>query len=169
MKEHSPVQLAPFHVTLTLLLALFTIFPGVVHSQAETQEERIGKPAEILFFYSQTCGDCKGMKEFMTAVSESYPELPIVFIDADENPERWEEACAQAGIPAWGVPRLFFGKESFAGWFQREGNLVYAPAYYGFIGYRNQIIAALQKYAGHPILIDTHDNDMLSEEEDCGC
>ena len=110
--------------------------------------ETAAAKAPILFFYSDDCADCHRMKRMIDAILSEDPELPIREICIEEEPEAWQEACAKAGIPVWGVPRVFIGETVFAGWSEKDGELIYIPGYYGYMGYRNQVIAAMEAYLG---------------------
>ena len=86
------------------------------------------------------------MKRMIDAILSEAPELPIREICIEEEPEAWQEACVKADIPVWGVPRVFIGETVFAGWSEKDGELIYIPGYYGYMGYRNQVIVAMEAY-----------------------
>lgn len=80
------------------------------------------------------------------------PELPLQMFEIDDNAEAWQSTCEKAGIPAWGVPRIFVGAQVFADWDSRDGELIYVPAYHGYLGYRNQVFLAIEAVYGELIL-----------------
>lgn len=74
------------------------------------------------------------------------------------------------------MPRLFLDDVSFTGWFETDGDLQYGGEYYGYIGYRNQIIEALGRHVENLIVPEdtaaqsTDAKDAAQPaEEDCGC
>lgn len=121
---------------LVLLLPVFTACTQQVQSES------------IRFFYSQECASCQQMKGFLEELMELNADLPMTMTDIDEDPEAWEAACQQAGIPVWGVPRMFIGDQIFAGFNLEEGELIYIPAYSGYMGYANCILAAIEEECG---------------------
>ena len=112
-------------------------------------ESEITQP--VYCFFSNECADCANMYACMQEVAALNLQLPIELICIEEDPERWEKACTEADIPAWGVPRIFIGNSNFAGWFSGEGDLLYIPSYYGFKGYIGQIRLALENWFAMPV------------------
>ena len=125
----------------------------------------------VLFFYSMTCSQCKDMKSFLESLLDKNEDILIELHDVDEEIGLWEEKCNIYNIPAWGVPRIFVGDKVFAGWFLYQGDLVYVDQYYGNIGYKNQILKALEFYFDStlniPEMKETKNNENL--QEDCSC
>ena len=58
-----------------------------------------------------------------------------------------------------GVPRMFIQDRVFADWSDEKGELVYIPSYYGYMGYRNQVIDALEAAFGELKLPDEEKSD----------
>ena len=137
------------YLKLIRLLCTLMIFQ-ICFSGCQTISEGMTESDErsILFFYSGDCSDCHAMKAWLDPLLEAAPELPVREICIEEEPALWEQSCKNAGIPAWGVPRIFIGDMVFAGWSKKDGQLVYIPAYYGYMGYRNQLAAAIESYCG---------------------
>ena len=84
------------------------------------------------------------MKAELDELQVLNPELPLRMFEIDEHAEVWQSACEKAGIPVWGVPRLFVGDRVFADWRNCDGELIYVPAYNGYLGYRNQVFLAIE-------------------------
>lgn len=103
-------------------------------------------------FYSQTCPSCRLMLGALDELLLLNPDLPLELIDIHQEPERWTRACEEAGIPVWGVPRMFVDDKVYADFTEEDGELVYIPEYYGYMGYRNQISAAIEAVCGELIL-----------------
>lgn len=124
----------------------------------------------VLFFYSDDCGACIEMKEFMEKLVAGNPGLLIEMCDIEEHPDLWMDTCRNAGIPAWGVPRIFIGDKNFADFYMQEGGLTYLQSYYGYIGFYNQIVSALEDFFGMPVEIDDFEAGS-GQETDClaGC
>ena len=87
------------------------------------------------------------MKRYLTDVLDMNPELKIEMYCIDDTQDQWIESCTQAGIPVWGVPRIFIGELCFADFTRKNGELVYERSYYGYVGYSNQIIKAIEDYS----------------------
>lgn len=111
-------------------------------------------PDPIQFFYSAECSSCQKMNAFLDDFTTSYPAIPIVSYEINEYAEEWNHACTQAGIPVWGVPRIFIGDSIFAGWYEEDGELFYVPEYYGYLGYKNQILLAMENYLNQDLTIE---------------
>ncbi len=131
-----------------LLAVLLMCLPSGGAFCEEMEPEKAAARTPVLFFYSSDCADCHAMKRMIDAVLSEDPSLPIRKICIEEEPEAWREACEKAGIPVWGVPRIFIGETVFAGWSEKDGELIYIPGYYGYMGYRNQVAAAMEAYLG---------------------
>lgn len=105
----------------------------------------------IRFFYSDDCVSCHEVKAFLDLLIEHNPTLVIEQFEIIDSNDIWESTCAELGIPAWGVPRFVIGSLSFVGYSVQDGPLQYLPSYYGFWGFKNQILAAIEEMYGYPI------------------
>ena len=88
------------------------------------------------------------MKRYLTDVLDLNPELRIEMYCIDDTQDQWIESCTKAGIPAWGVPRIFIGGLNFADFLKKDGDFLFLSSYYGYVGYKNQIIMAIESYSG---------------------
>lgn len=136
--------------------ALGITMVGLMMPHATQAEENT---ATARFFYSETYPTCHVMRAYMDQVCALNPDVPIEMLDTSVNPEAWQSACEGAGIPVWGVPRMFIQDRVFADWSDEEGELVYIPSYYGYMGYRNQVIDALEAAFGELKLPDEEKSD----------
>lgn len=112
----------------------------------------IEKSEPVRFFYSEDCPSCKKMHTFLDELLQLNPEMPLEMYEIDMCPVEWREACEGAGIPVWGVPRIFIGEKVFADWKEKDGDLIYDTSYSGYVGYKNQIVSALEEACGKLIL-----------------
>lgn len=138
-------------IRAVLLLAVLLMCSSSGGAFCEETEPEKAARTPILFFYSADCSDCHAMKRMIDAVLSEDPSLPIREICIEDDPETWSIACKNADIPIWGVPRIFVGDLIFAGWSDKDGPLLYIPSYYGYMGYKNQLLSAMEDYLGMPI------------------
>lgn len=89
----------------------------------------------------------------MEYIDENYEEVRVLSYEVNESPEIWQEFRDRFEIPTSAVPRTFVGDRSFIGYTEDDGPLEYNPAYRGYSGYRNQIIAAIEAEAGISITL----------------
>ena len=155
-------------VSFLLFLVTMPIFPLSAKNLGDNKQN-----APVLFFYSKNCAQCCQMKQVIDQILLSNEEIVIELHDIDEEPQIWATTCESRGIPVWGVPRIFIGEQIFAGWFEYKGDLRYADSYHGYIGYRNQIVLALEAYFDTSISgIETETSAQMlyiQKDEDCGC
>lgn len=125
-----------FPLLLLCCLGIYVVSQGTIEHEP------------VLFFYSEECPSCKKMHAFLDELLVLNPKIPLEMYEIDTYPEKWKEACTSAGIPAWGVPRIFIGEKVFADWREKDGELIYNSSYSGYVGYKNQIINALEITCG---------------------
>ena len=99
---------------------------------------------DIYFFYSKTCPHCIKQKPLMQSIGDRNEAIRVHSIEVSERPEKWAEFLQRYQIKSAAVPRTFIGDKSFIGYSENDGPLEYNPVYNGYIGYRNQIINAIQ-------------------------
>lgn len=127
-----------------LALVTFWLLPVADMSPVFASNETV----DVHFFYSDTCPHCAKEKPLLRSIDQQYPEVNVLFIEVHSQPKRWQEFRRQRGISTGAVPRTVVGDRSFIGYSEREGPLEYNQAYSGFVGYRNQIIKAIEKEVG---------------------
>ncbi len=109
------------------------------------------KVVNIYFFYSQTCPHCAQQKPFMEYIDQHNEEVKLHAYEVSEYPEKWRDFLAQYQIKSAAVPRTLIGKKLFIGYSEADGNLEYNPVYIGYIGYKNQIVKAIESELSHSI------------------
>jgi len=131
-------------LALTLLLSLVT---GSVRAIA--QPSNISDTVtEVYFFHSLTCPYCRQQEPLMHYIDDTYPQVQLRSYEVEESPDIWQEFRERHDITSGAIPRTFIGDRSFVGYSEDDGPLQYQEAYQGYIGYRNQIIAAIETEAG---------------------
>ncbi|WP_246199206.1 thioredoxin family protein [Sodalinema gerasimenkoae] len=132
---------------LLALTVVLTVLSS--HVPAIAQAPNIGDGiTEVYFFHSPTCPYCRQQEPLMHYIDDTYPQVRLRSYEVEESPEIWREFRERYNITSGGVPRTFIGDRSFIGYSEDDGPLQYQSAYQGYIGYRNQIIAAIEAEAG---------------------
>lgn len=110
-------------------------------------------PLDVYFFHSETCPHCMKQEPLMLYLDEQYPEIRVRSYEVNESPEIWQEFRDRFDLPSGAVPRTIVGDRTFIGYTEDDGALEYNPAYRGYSGYRNQIVAAIEAEAGIDIAL----------------
>ncbi len=118
-----------------------------------TQTAAVEDPEPIRFFYSDDCASCHEARAFLAVLIEHNPSLVVEQFEISASNDIWESTCAELGIPAWGGRRFVFGSRSFVGYSAQDGPLRYLPSYYGYWGFKNQILTAIEETVGYPITV----------------
>ena len=106
---------------------------------------------DVYFFHSHTCPHCREQMPLMEAIDEYNGDVTVHIIEFNEEPEVWQKFRAERDISSGAVPRTQVGDLSFIGYSATDGSLEYVAPHDGYIGYRNQIVAAIEELAGHPL------------------
>ncbi len=130
---------------LFILLCLLTLTSVPLSSQADE------KVLDIYFFHSQTCPHCAQQKPLMEYIDKHNEEVKLYAYEVSEHPEKWREFLAQHQIKSAAVPRTAIADKLFIGYSEADGDLEYNPIYLGYIGYKNQIVNAIEFELGHRI------------------
>ncbi|WP_370583916.1 glutaredoxin family protein [Oxynema sp. CENA135] len=125
------------------VLAFVAVFLTPLYSFAQTENGVL----DVYFFYSYTCPHCAEQKPLMHEMDRS-DRVTVHFHEVTEEPQLWQQFRAKYGVFSGAVPRTFIGERSFIGYVNGEGALEYNEAYQGYIGYRNQIIRAVEEEIG---------------------
>ena len=128
-----------------ILFCLFTFTSVPLSSQAGE------KVVNIYFFYSQTCPHCVQQKPLMQYIDRHNEEVKLHTYEVSEHPEKWQEFLTQHQIKSAAVPRTAIAEKLFIGYSEADGALEYNPIYVGYIGYKNQIVKAIEAELGHSI------------------
>ncbi|MBE9070692.1 glutaredoxin family protein, partial [Leptolyngbya cf. ectocarpi LEGE 11479] len=110
---------------------------------------------DVYFFHSTACPHCLRQKPLMEDIDTYNPNVKVHLIEVSEDPQTWQDFRERYNIRSGAVPRTFVGEMSFVGYSESDGPLEYVPAYGGYIGYRNQILAAISTAVGHELQLDT--------------
>lgn len=130
---------------MSLLMTLLTwgFLPATVQAEAMT--------LDVYFFHSETCPHCRAQMPLMIAIDQYNEDITVHRIEVSQEPQIWQEFRDRYGIRTGAVPRTFIGDQTFIGYSPEDGPLEYVPAYEGYIGYRNQILAAIATAVGHEV------------------
>lgn len=106
---------------------------------------------DVYFFHSETCPHCIQQKPLMENIDRYNDDVKVHLIEVFQDPQTWQAFLQRHQITSTAVPRTFVADQSFIGYSNSEGPLEYAPAHSGYIGYRNQIIQAIEAAIGHQV------------------
>ncbi len=109
------------------------------------------KVVNVYFFYSQTCSHCAQQKPFMEYIDKHNEEIKLYAYEVSEHPEKWQEFLVQHQIKIAAIPRTLIEEKLFIGYSEADGDLEDNPIYIGYIGYKNQIVKAIESELGHSI------------------
>jgi len=132
---------------LVLLLSAIAIAGAPTTALAQSSSS----PVEVYFFHSETCPHCREQMPLMQDIDAYNEDVTVHIIEVSEEPERWRSFLQEHNIQTGAVPRTAIGDISFIGYDPNNGPLQYADAYAGYIGFRNQIVAAIAEAVGHEI------------------
>ena len=132
-------QLLIFGVLIGLLNFIAFISPVLASDQV----------VNVYFFYSQTCPHCAQQKPFMEYIDQHNEAVKVSAYEVSEHPDKWREFLAQHQIKSAAIPRTLIGNKHFIGYSEAEGELEYNPIYVGYIGYKNQIVKAIESELGY--------------------
>ncbi len=107
----------------------------------------------VYFFYSQTCPHCAQQKPLMEYIDQHNEKVKLSAYEVSKHPEKWRDFLAQYQIKSAAIPRTLIGEKLFIGYSEADGELEYNPVYIGYIGYKNQIVKAIESELGHSINI----------------
>ncbi|WP_448561378.1 glutaredoxin family protein [Trichothermofontia sp.] len=120
---------------------------GFLPTTAQANTNRL----DIYFFHSETCPHCREQMPLMIAIDQYNDDITVHRVEVSQEPQVWQAFRDRHGIRTGAVPRTFIGDQTFIGYSPEDGPLEYVPAYEGYIGYRNQILAAIATAVGHEV------------------
>ncbi len=129
-------------LVLICLVNLITLISPVLASD---------KVVNIYFFYSQTCPHCAQQKPLMEYIDRHNEEVKLYAYEVSKYPQKWRDFLAQNQIKSAAIPRTLIGEKLFIGYSEADGELEYNPVYVGYIGYKNQIVKAIESELGNSI------------------
>ena len=137
-------------VFFSALLALTTLLIAVSFQISAIAQAPSGGNSitDVYFFHTATCPYCRQQEPLMDYIDDTYPQVRLRSYEIEDFPDIWQEVRSRYGITSGGVPRTFIGDRSFIGYSEDDGPLQYQSTHQGYIGYRNQIIAAIEAEAG---------------------
>ncbi len=135
-------------VGLTIAAIIFVITPP---SWAQTPLPPPSTAAEVYFFHSETCPHCREQMPLMQDIAAYNPTVKVHIIEVHQEAAIWQQFLQSQGIQSGAVPRTVVGDRQFIGYDPADGPLEYTPQYKAYIGYRNQIIAAITTAAGQEL------------------
>ena len=106
---------------------------------------------DVYFFHSKTCPHCLKQKPVMENVAQLNAEISLHAYEVSEQPQIWQDFLKQHQLKSEAVPRTVIGDKQFIGYSESNGELEYNQVYQGYIGYKNQIITAIETELGHPV------------------
>ncbi|MEM8831029.1 MAG: thioredoxin family protein [Cyanobacteria bacterium P01_G01_bin.19] len=134
-------------VIISCLLAWTTFITPAIASSAAV---------DVYFFHSKTCPHCQQQKPVLEKVASLNEEVKLHAYEVGEQPQVWQAFQAQHQLKSSAVPRTVIGNRQFVGYSESNGKLEYSQVYQAYIGYHNQIIAAIEAELGHSLnLSDT--------------
>lgn len=137
-----------------IMIIAFVLLFAIQIVAAENTSECVEPIKEIYFFYSDTCPHCHEQMPLMESIDKNNPGLKVNFYEVNRNPDKWKEIREMYNITSGAVPRTFVHNHTFIGYSTQDGKLEYNDVYKGNIGYRNQIIKAIEEHYGKTILLD---------------
>ncbi|MDJ0568018.1 MAG: hypothetical protein QNJ53_03125 [Pleurocapsa sp. MO_192.B19] len=140
----NPKDIQKFLVFLVIccLISLVTFISPVLAGQ---------EAVDIYFFHSKTCPHCLKQKPLMESVAQLNSEISLHAYEVSEQPQIWQDFLKQNQLKSEAVPRTVIGDKQFIGYSESDGELEYNQVYQGYIGYKNQIITAIETELGHRV------------------
>jgi len=152
-----------FKLLVQSLLLAFTVIITLFFS---SQTSVIAEQATVIvdFYYSKTCPHCAAEKPLLNYIEENNEGVKVNRIEVSEQTDIWQNYLQENKIQATGVPRTVIGDRAFIGYSEEQGKLEYNPSYKAYIGYRNQIINAIEEELNAPLNIP-ESKDKIQEEK----
>ncbi len=100
---------------------------------------------DIYFFYSKTCPHCAKEKPFLEYIDRHNDNITVHSFEVNESSQKWQEFRDEYEISSGSVPRTLIGDTMFIGYSDAAGPLEYVPMHQGYIGYRNQMVNAIEQ------------------------
>ncbi|NBD32052.1 MAG: glutaredoxin family protein [Cyanobacteria bacterium] len=131
-----------------------------------TQMSVIAEQATVTvdFYYSKTCPHCAAEKPLLNYIEEHNEGVKVNRIEVNEKPDVWQNYLQENNIQATGVPRTVIGDRAFIGYSKEQGKLEYNPSYKAYIGYKNQIINAIEEELNSPLNTPESQNKVQEEK-----
>ncbi|MDJ0696966.1 hypothetical protein [Mastigocoleus sp. MO_188.B34] len=125
------------------LLAYLTFFTSFAHASNQV--------LDVYFFYNQACPHCAKQKPLMQYIDRNNQDVKVHTYEVTQYPDIWDKFLEKYKVSSSAVPRTFIGEKTFIGYSEENGDLEYNSIYTGYIGYKNQIIQAIESELGKQI------------------
>ena len=135
------------------LLLIITLGLTVITSPVRADSAGL----DIYFYHSKNCPHCIKQRPLMEYIAQHNQEVNLYAYEVQQNSQAWREFLEKYQLPSGAVPRTLIGDKIFVGYSENEGELEYIPVHKSYLGYRNQIIQAIEEGVGHPINIPGRD------------
>ncbi|AFZ45535.1 hypothetical protein PCC7418_3421 [Halothece sp. PCC 7418] len=136
-------------IARSLLLSLTIILTLLFSSQTSVIAEQ--ETVTVDFYYSKTCPHCAEQKPLLNYIEENNEGVSVNRVEVSEQPEVWRNYLEENNIQATGVPRTVIGDKTFVGYTKAQGELEYNPSYQAYLGYKNQMIKAIEEELNAPL------------------
>jgi glutaredoxin len=140
-------------VTLMLVATVFSVSAQNTLSSIDSPN---GPPLDgtrtVVLFYSDSCPHCHNEIRWLERIRSDFPGIEFRRFEVAESNDRANQRYfadvmeALDSVPR-GWPRTVIGDRVFVGFVPNDGELVYNEEYGGYLGYRNQIYAAIEELA----------------------
>ena len=118
---------------------------------------------DIYFFHSKTCPHCLKQKPLMENVAQLNNEINLHAYEVNEQSKIWRDFLDKHQLKSEAVPRTVIGDKQFIGYSESDGELEYNQVYQGYIGYKNQIITAIESELGHPVNLAVIESERIDK------
>lgn len=133
-------------IIISIIVYCLVIFVGFTHP-AFAEESAV----DIYFFHSKTCPHCLKQKPVMEKLAQLNDEIKLHSYEVKEQSKIWQNFLHKHQLKSEAVPRTLIGNRQFIGYSESNGKLEYNEVYQAYIGYKNQIISAIETELGHPL------------------
>lgn len=114
---------------------------------------------QVHLFYSESCPHCQKEKPILEKIDNSCIAVDVSFHKAGEEKDLWQQMAAEYNTTTRGVPMTFIHEKAFIGFSENNGSLERDPASGAYIGYKNQILLAIQQHVPDACDINSIVND----------
>jgi glutaredoxin len=139
---------APYFKQLLISFFLLCFVSLIAFASPALAEDKV---VDVYFFHSKTCPHCVKQKPLMEYIDKHNEGVKLHAYEVNEHPQIWRDFLTTHQIKSAAVPRTLIGEKQFIGYSETDGELEYNPVYEGYIGYRNQIVKAIESELGQSL------------------
>lgn len=104
----------------------------------------------LILFYSDACPHCHNQLRWMAGIEDDFPDIEFRRFEIQVSNDRENLAYFDAVMSAYdsntrGWPRTVIGERVFIGFDRGMGEMSYNDQFAAWVGYRNQLYAALEE------------------------